>query len=209
MRRLAIALFLALSCLGLSQQYTDQDRFGKTEAQVVAQGKKGWITWFTDPARGRESGKAQAIKIYAMALYADNKKRLATRTDEEQKFFNGVWIDFANIAKSALTIAHSLRGNDETISVFAAESSSWINELISKLLDRPTRVVPVTAAQVYAELDAAKKMIDAGTVDYAKVGVGGLRSHIERCSKRFDNRSKAEQALFWSSCMDMVKVIRS
>lgn len=208
MRRLAIALLLALTCSAFSQRYSDQDRFGKTESQVVSQGKKAWIGWFTDPARGGESGRAQAINMYAMALYTDNKKRLESWSAEDRKFFDDVWIDFANIAKSAMTITHSLRGSDESLSVFAAESSSWINELISKLLDRPTRVGSLASAQVYAELDAAKKMIDAGSVEYAKVEVGSLRQHIERCAKRFDKRSKAEQALFWSTCMDMVKVIR-
>jgi hypothetical protein len=90
MRSVWLGSLLALCCLSSSQQYTQEDRFGKSVDQVLAMGHNKWFDWYTDSKRGGYStaGMSQADQIYAECLGIKTKERLVKASPKDRDFVN-------------------------------------------------------------------------------------------------------------------------
>lgn len=207
MRALFLVCAIGLAVVGFGQVYKDSDRFGKTSMEVAAMGRAGWIGWYCDSTRAGATGNVEGVKIFAMALYDRNKATLVSKSEAEQKFFDEVWIQYANLAKSSFTVGTVAYPNWEVWSLAVAQSSLSINQLISDLLEGRKARRKVEPREIQSAYLAGKDLLDAapGRKDeYVKTEYGRSKWILEQVEKLFSPRTSRERYLARQLCLEMI-----
>lgn len=205
-----VLLVIAASCLSIAQTFTDQDRFGKSNAEVAALSHENWIAWYCHDSRAGANGRITGEKIYGIALYRYNKGLLESRPQSEQKFFEDVWIKFANMAKYALTIAGSSHPHWSGLSLAVAESGTASNDAIQGMLTSRAGTDRLTPKDLKAEFEKGQKRIDKlqldeGKAKYVRDHYPGIGKMIDQMVKEFESRSKEERQHLYRFCQRMIR----
>jgi hypothetical protein len=206
-------LFLLMVVVGVShcQSYTDQDRFGKTNEQVARMKHRDWVSWYCDASRGGEGQKVVAEKIYAVALYEDNQRRLKGRPEADRKFYDGVFVKLANLAKYALTINDACYPNRKNGPLTAAETGTAINRLISDMLSSKTpserkAFKDVKRAFVKGNERIATISMDTGSSKYVQDHYPAMGRMIDQLELEFRNRGANDHQLMVHFCAYAIQV---
>ena len=169
---LAAAAFAFL----LVQEYTDQDRFGKTPEQVLAMGRTKWHEWYTHESRGGMSttGETFAEMIYADAVGKENKEllmvakgpRIAIIIELDQGF--GRTIDNCTSAGMALT------GGGTMWRPISAGAEATRQETVHDLIWPKDKQPAATQAQVWKSWTKALKSVKDNKSDIESYSISDL-----------------------------------
>lgn len=155
-------LFALLSPLLLAQDYTDQDRYGKTESEVLAMGHSKWAEWFTDSSRAGEStfGMADAERIYCVARTKKNREIIASLPDLEKAHFEKVVTLMANLNKSAVFVGRGFTGGGSLWTILQPGMEATAAQALADVLTS-TKAETAKQADVWAAVKVARKTLSA------------------------------------------------
>lgn len=158
-------MFASFLCvLLLPQDYSDQDRFGKTVDQVLAMGQDKWHAYYTDESRGGGStaGESFAQMIYADCLKVKNQAHFRVARDSKTALVLSIDPAFERTVSNCVTAGEALTGGGTMWHIISAgaqvERQLTIRDLIWPKKESP-RATQATAWKEYST--AYKEVADS------------------------------------------------
>lgn len=209
MRWLVVLILTCCFGFAAAQPYTDQDRLGKTSAQVVELGHDAFVKWFCDPSRAGVTGRVQAERIFGYELGVQNNLLQQYRPPSERKFHEETSLLFANTCKSAFTIEHARNGDWEGSSLLVAEACTLVNLSLRELMSKATVTMEFDFKSIYATLEKHKNLgtraVYNANPTYVQREYAGLTLLVKKIEERFKSRSRGEQEVAFRFAQAMVR----
>lgn len=154
-------LAAATLALLLTQDYTDQDRFGKTREQVLAMGRTKWHEWYTHESRGGMStvGETFAEMIYADAVGKQNKDLLMVAKGPRIAIIIELDQGFGRTIDNCTAAGMTLTGGGTMWRPISAGAEATRQETVHDLLWPKEKQPAATQAQVWKSWTRALKNI--------------------------------------------------
>lgn len=219
MRKLCLLLAL-IPIASWSQEFTDQSRFGKTEADVLAMTHDKWVDWYTSPERGTNStiGQAEAERIYCTALTNRNRKKISELPTLQREHFEKTEALMNDLSKSSAFIGQVFTGGGTIWQILIAGANTNGAQVLSDCLNPPVKGSMAKQSDVWAAVKVAKKSLDSNrknmestlepggpTVEQAMIEFARLTKLVSEMVKNVEQSSAQEKGrIFWY----LVKVVR-
>lgn len=210
MRQFLTLAALLCVCIASAQDFTDADRYGLSNGKVVALGYDKWVKQYAKSSGLGAEGDGQATNIYSMALYDVSRTLLKDKSEADRQFHEDAAILFANIAKSAFTMADALYPNWKDLSLAVKQTGYKSNLARYRMLTEPTARTYLSKTDALREYRIGLPIAQSGGVnnsDYPKRQYGSLKFFIDRVDQLVAARSRTEQELAWEFVVEMIQLV--
>ncbi|MBS1724500.1 MAG: hypothetical protein JSS66_16275 [Armatimonadetes bacterium] len=171
----SIALLLSL----VGQQFTNEDRFGKSVDQMLAMGRTKWHEWYTDGSRG---GLSTAGETFAEMTFADGLKQRnaawrATATAPVQRLVDRLDKDFASTLANCVDVGRAFTGGGTMWNPISAGCAADVEEAIADVLHPSSKMPGSSQDEFWRTWKRASQLIEKNKQDIDDMAdMGGANS---------------------------------
>lgn len=202
---LSIALLPYL--MSPTQEFTAQDRYGKTIEEVLAMGRRPWHDWYTDEARAGSStaGESFAEMIFADCLKSKNDSFLKLDRTERTALILDVRDSLGKISAECIEAGRGLTGGGTMWNIVGSGVQADIQEAVRDLIWPPKKQSRCSQSAVWASWNKAMKSITDNKSEIESMAMSGVATYPDCVSAlnnakeqiaRLATRIKPEQAPF-------------
>lgn len=221
---------LVLAILGLlfvqsafGQEFSTEDRFGKSVDQVLAMGHDKWYTWFTDSSRGAEStaGMAMAERIYADCLKVKNDEAKAKLSPEDKAYYDRIEKSMKNLVSNIADVGYAVTGGGTMWIPVISAAVTEVEQTVYDLL-HGSKGKPASQSAVWAEYTKALKIVQSSKEDIATYAndkgerYGEAIKNMYKVNDEFNgivnlskNRQVWQKSLIFDCCKNVIGLVRS
>lgn len=162
------------ACL-LAQEFTTEDRFGKSVDDVVAMGRDKWHEWYTHSDRGGGStaGESFAQMIYADCLKVKNDAHLALAKGPKEILIHRLDPFFTNAMNNCTDAGRALTGGGTMWNIIHSGCQADKQETVRDLIWPRPKMPRATQSDVWKASRQALKALSDNKEDIDTYGTPG------------------------------------
>lgn len=224
MKILALTALVIAATLGGGQQFTSEDRYGKTIDEVIAMGHTKWHDWYTDESRGGGStaGESFAEMIYADCLKFKNESWLKLVRSPTAALLVSIDPLFEAALIDAVEAGKALTGGGTMWNIIGASAQVSRQETVRDLIWPPNTGVSASQDSVWKAWRKALETIRKHKSDIEASSMGGGTTYedaVKSLYKLNDNFSSVVTSIrgqkpvfkgrvfaFYKEMVDMVRL---
>jgi hypothetical protein len=205
----------------LTQEYTLEDRFGKSVDDVLKMGRDAWHEWYTDSSRagGSTAGESFAQMIFADCLRVKNESHLAVAKGPKEAKIRELEPFFKRTVDNCTDVGRALTGGGTMWNIIHAGCTADNRETVRDLIWPTAKMPQASQKQVWAGIKRTQDLLvknksdiesyaapGSPSFDAAMTSLGSVKADFYSCSQLVVGQDAQFKGRVFAFFRDMLQV---